>query len=86
MNRLAVGPLSHPLRLCPASTLGGRGLFIARFASTKGAAGAGDTRKKYSATLLLPKTGLPLRLKNAPAAESKYRDRTTHELYRTQVR
>jgi hypothetical protein len=35
--------------------------------------------------LLLPKTDMPLRQKNAPVAEKKFRDRTTHELYRQQV-
>ncbi|BEI97092.1 hypothetical protein CcaverHIS631_0206810 [Cutaneotrichosporon cavernicola] len=43
-----------------------------------------DIRKKYSATLLLPKTDMPLRAKNAPATEDKYRHRTTDELYREQ--
>ncbi|GMK54006.1 hypothetical protein CspeluHIS016_0105920 [Cutaneotrichosporon spelunceum] len=43
-----------------------------------------DIRKKYSATLLLPKTGMPLRAKNPPATEDKYRHRTTDELYREQ--
>lgn len=44
-----------------------------------------DIRKKYSATLLLPKTDMPLRPKNPPATEIKYRARTTDELYREQV-
>lgn len=44
-----------------------------------------DIRKKYSATLLLPKTDMPLRAKNPPATEDKYRHRTTDELYREQV-
>lgn len=56
-----------------------------RAAST--AAGLSDKEKKkaFSATLLLPKTDMPLRQKNAPVAEKKFRDRTTHELYRQQV-
>lgn len=44
-----------------------------------------DIRKKYSATLLLPKTDMPLRAKNPVALETKYRARTTDELYREQV-
>ena len=41
--------------------------------------------KAYSATLLLPKTTLPLKHKDAVAAELAYRTRTTDELYRSQV-
>jgi isoleucyl-tRNA synthetase len=49
------------------------------------AAGSTD-HKAYSATLLLPKTTLPLKHKNAVAAELVYRSRTTDELYQKQVR
>lgn len=54
----------------------------ARFAST---ATANDDKKKYSATLLLPKTPMQLRAKSPLKTEDKLRDRTTHELYREQV-
>lgn len=58
-----------------------------RFASSATDKAADKDRKKaFSATLLLPKTDMPLRQKNAPVAEKKFRDRTTHELYRQQVR
>jgi len=51
------------------------------------AAAAGPTdHKAYSATLLLPTTTLPLKHKDAVAAELLYRSRTTDELYRKQVR
>lgn len=54
----------------------------ARFAST---APANDDKKKYSATLLLPKTPMQLRAKSPLKIEDRLRDRTTHELYREQV-
>lgn len=41
--------------------------------------------KAYSASLLLPKTSLPLKHKNPVAAELSYRKRTTDELYKAQV-
>lgn len=41
--------------------------------------------KAYSATLLLPKTSLPLKHKDPVAAEHAYRSRTTDELYKSQV-
>ena len=51
------------------------------------ATAAGPTdHKAYSATLLLPKTTLPLKHKDAVAAELVYRSRTTDELYKKQVR
>lgn len=41
--------------------------------------------KAYSATLLLPKTTLPLKHKDPVAAELAYRARTTDDLYKNQV-
>lgn len=63
------------------------GSCVRRWASTAVAGTAADKEKKkaYSNTLRLPKTDLPLRLKDAPAHEAQFRDRTTHELYRKQV-
>ncbi|CAK9784570.1 mitochondrial putative Isoleucyl-tRNA synthetase [Cutaneotrichosporon oleaginosum] len=79
MSRL----LSHPLGRLPRlsrSSPAPRILGV-RFASE---AKDQDIRKKYSATLLLPKTDMPLRVKNPPATEDKFRHRTTDELYREQ--
>lgn len=41
--------------------------------------------KRWSDTLLLPATNLPLKHKDPLAAELIYRSRTTDELYRQQV-
>jgi hypothetical protein len=62
-----------------------------RSASTASSAGTPqqldkERKKAFSATLLLPKTEMPLRMKNAPKAEERLRARTTDELYRKQVR
>lgn len=81
--------LSQSLGRVPGRALGSiptcRHLGI-RYASVEaGKSNDQDLRKKYSATLLLPKTDMPLRAKNPPVTEAKYRARTTEELYRKQV-
>lgn len=79
MSRLLAftGARASLLARCPAFPLAGG----ARFATTL----SNDDKKKYSATLLLPKTPMQLRLKSPLKTEDKLRDRTTHELYREQV-
>lgn len=80
---LSVGVL--PRLLLVRGTRGGP--LWCRWATTSapGAPANKDQKKAFSATLHLPKTNLPLRLKDVPKHEAKFRDRTTHELYRKQV-
>lgn len=84
MSRLLALSLGHgPRPLASLRPLISRTCAV-RAASTSAATDQ-DKKKAYSATLLLPKTSLPLRVKNAPKVEARLRDRTTHELYREQV-
>ncbi|WOO76802.1 Isoleucine--tRNA ligase [Vanrija pseudolonga] len=81
MTRLLV---AHGLRYGLRAQAFTRAPTCVRYATTAPAPDAAQDKKKYSASLLLPKTDMQLRVKNAPALEAKYRDRTTHELYRAQ--
>lgn len=73
---------------------GGRAPVLSRYPSLRLVGGfrlastapANDDKKKYSATLLLPKTPMQLRAKSPLKIEDRLRDRTTHELYQEQVR
>jgi isoleucyl-tRNA synthetase len=61
-----------------------RSLFTSAQCLAKPAAAGND--KAYSATLLLPKTDFPLKHKDAVAAEMRFRELTTDQIYRSQVR
>jgi hypothetical protein len=53
--------------------------------STKVDNSAASSSKRFSDTLLLPKTSFPVRHKNVVAAEVKVRERVTSEYYKEQV-